>query len=87
MAIGLFATGTFDTAAGLFYSADGWKLLVIQAVIAMAALVFTAVMTTIAWAICRPLGWRIDATDEQSGIDGAQHAETAYEPSTTALIR
>ena len=87
VAIGLFATGTFDTAAGLFYSADGWKLLVIQAVIAVVALGFTAVMTTIAWALCKPLGWRIDAADEQSGIDGTQHAETAYEPSTTALIR
>ncbi len=87
IAIGLFATGTFDTAPGIFYSGDGWKLLVVQIVIAVAALVFTAVMTAIAWAICRPLGWRIDKADEQAGIDGAQHAETAYEPSTSALIR
>ena len=87
IAIGLFATGTFDTAPGIFYSGEGWKLLVVQIVIAVAALVFTAVMTAIAWAICRPLGWRIDKSDEQAGIDGAQHAETAYEPSTSALIR
>ncbi|WP_264885561.1 ammonium transporter [Dietzia sp. NCCP-2495] len=87
VAIGLFATGTFDTAAGLFYSGDGWKLLVIQIVIALAALVFTSVMTVIAWAICRPLGWRVETSDENSGIDGAQHAESAYEASTTALIR
>ena len=87
VAIGLFATGTFDTAGGIFYSTDGWKLLVVQIVIAVAALVFTAIMTTLAWAICRPLGWRIDPAEEQAGIDGAQHAESAYEPSTTALIR
>ena len=87
VAIGLFATGTFDTAAGLFYSGDGWKLLVIQIVIALAALVFTAIMTVIAWAICRPLGWRVETSDESAGIDGAQHAESAYEASTTALIR
>lgn len=87
VAIGLLATGTFDTDAGLFYSADGWRLLVVQVVIALAALVFTAVMTVIAWTICRPLGWRIRAADEQSGIDGAQHAESAYEDPTTALIR
>jgi len=87
IAIGLFATGTFDTAPGMFYSGEGWKLLVVQVVIAVAALVFTAVMTTIAWAICRPLGWRIDKSDEQAGIDGAQHAETAYEAPTNALIR
>ena len=87
LAIGLFATGTFGTDAGLLYSAGGWKLLVVQIVIAAAALVFTAVMTTIAWAICRPLGWRISSADEQTGIDGTLHAESAYEPSTNALIR
>ncbi len=87
IAIGLFATGTFGTDAGMFYSADGWRLLVVQIVIAVAALVFTAIMTAIAWAICRPLGWRIDKADEQAGIDGAQHAESAYEASTNALIR
>ncbi|WP_240341307.1 ammonium transporter [Dietzia sp. Alg238-R159] len=87
IAIGLFATGTFGTDAGVFYSADGWRLLVVQIVIAVAALVFTGIMTAIAWAICRPLGWRIDKADEQAGIDGAQHAESAYEASTNALIR
>ncbi|GAA1052910.1 MULTISPECIES: ammonium transporter [Dietzia] len=87
IAIGLLATGTFDTDAGVFYSADGWKLLVVQIVIAVAALVFTAIMTAIAYVICRPLGWRINETDEQSGIDGAEHAESAYEASTNALIR
>nr|WP_245847029.1 ammonium transporter [Dietzia natronolimnaea] len=87
IAIGLLATGTFDTDAGVFYSADGWKLLVVQIVIAVAALVFTAIMTAIAYVICRPLGWRISETDEQSGIDGAEHAESAYEASTNALIR
>ncbi|MFN3601313.1 MAG: ammonium transporter [Dietzia sp.] len=87
IAIGLLATGTFDTDAGVFYSADGWKLLVVQIVIAVVALVFTAIMTAIAYVICRPLGWRISETDEQSGIDGAEHAESAYEASTNALIR
>ncbi|AVZ41178.1 MULTISPECIES: ammonium transporter [unclassified Dietzia] len=87
VAIGLLATGTYDTDAGVFYSADGWRLLVVQIVIAVAALVFTAIMTAIAYGICRPLGWRISETDEQSGIDGAEHAESAYEASTNALIR
>jgi len=87
VAIGLFATGTFGTAPGMFYSGEGWKLLVIQIVIAVVALVFTAVMTALAALICKPLGWRIAEADEQSGIDGAEHAETAYEASTSALIR
>ncbi|WP_010541543.1 ammonium transporter [Dietzia alimentaria] len=87
IAIGLFATGTFGTDAGVFYSADGWRLLVVQIVIAVAALGFTAVMTALAWAICLPLGWRINKSDEQAGIDGSQHAESAYEASTNSLIR
>lgn len=87
VAIGFFATGTFGTAPGVLYSADGWKLLVVQLVIAAVALAFTAVMTAIAVLLCRPLGWRIDQADEQAGIDGAQHAESAYEDSTNALIR
>lgn len=87
IAIGLLATGTFDTAPGLLYSSDGWRLLVVQIVIAVAALVFTAVMTVIAAMIVRPLGWRIDESAERSGIDGAEHAETAYEAPTNALIR
>ena len=86
VAIGVFATGTFDTAPGVLYAADGWRLLVVQIVIAAVALVFTPLMTAVAWAICRPLGWRVDEADEQAGIDGAQHAETAYEASTNALI-
>ena len=87
IAIGLFATGTFGTDAGMFYSADGWRLLVVQIVIAVAALVFTAIMTAIALSILQPSGRRIDKADEQAGIDGAQHAESAYEASTNALIR
>ena len=85
IAIGFFATGTFGTAPGLFYGADGWKLLVVQIVIALVALVFTAIMTTVCFYVLKPLGWRIDEADESAGIDGAEHAETAYESQTQAL--
>lgn len=87
VAVGFFATGTFGTAPGVFYSAAGWKLLVVQVVVAVVVLAFTAVMTAVAVLICSPFGWRIDTADEQAGIDGAQHAESAYETSTNALIR
>ena len=85
IAIGFFATGTFGTAPGLFYGGEGWKLLVVQIVIALVALVFTAIMTTVCFYALKPLGWRIDAVDESAGIDGAEHAETAYESQTQAL--
>ena len=85
ISIGFFATGTFGTAPGLFYGGDGWKLLVVQIVIALVAVVFTAIMTTICFYVLKPLGWRIDEADESAGIDGAEHAETAYESQTQAL--
>ena len=85
IAIGFFATGTFGTAPGLFYGGDGWKLLVVQIVIALVALVFTAIMTTVCFYVLKPLGWRIDEADESAGIDGAEHAETAYESQTQSL--
>ena len=85
IAIGFFATGTYGTAPGVFYGGEGWKLLVVQIVIALVALIFTAIMTTICFFVLKPLGWRIDAADESQGIDGAEHAETAYESQTQAL--
>ena len=86
VAIGFFATGDFGTNAGLFYdAADGWKLLIVQIVIAVVALLFTAIMTAICFFVLKPMGWRVDDNDEQSGIDSAQHAESAYENTTQAL--
>ena len=85
ISIGFFATGTFGTAPGVFYGGNGWKLLVVQIVIALVALVFTAIMTTVCFYVLKPLGWRIDEAAESAGIDGAEHAETAYESQTQAL--
>ena len=63
---------------GLFWGGD-YKQLVVQVVIALFALVFTGVLTTIIALILKPLGWRVSPEDEKSGIDEAEHAETAYE--------
>lgn len=74
VAIGLLAKET-----GLFYGHDV-KQLAVQTVIALFALVFTGVLTAaIAYAL-KGLGWRVDAEAEATGIDSAEHAETAYEP-------
>ena len=73
IAIGFFARGT-----GLAYG--GWRQLVIQTLIALLALAYTAAVTTlIALALKVTMGWRINADDEIGGIDGAEHAESAYD--------
>jgi Amt family ammonium transporter len=73
VAIGLLATET-----GLFYGGD-YKQLVIQIVIALVALVFTAIVTAVIAFALRPLGWRISPEEEARGIDENEHAETAYD--------
>ena len=75
---GTIGIGFFGTATGLFHGGD-YKQLVVQIVIALAALVFTGVLTTIIGFALKPLGWRISAEDEARGIDETEHAETAYD--------
>ena len=73
VALGIFARGT-----GLAYGE--WKQLVVQVVIALVALVYTAVITfVIGFALKKTMGWRIDEDDEITGIDTAEHAESAYD--------
>ncbi|RAV14482.1 ammonium transporter [Mycolicibacterium sp. GF69] len=71
--IGLLAMDT-----GLFYG-GGFQQLVVQVVIASVAVIFTGIMTVIIAFIVKPLGWRVTAEDEDTGIDATEHAETAYE--------
>ncbi|WP_395312092.1 ammonium transporter [Mycobacterium sp. AMU20-3851] len=75
---GTIALGFFATDTGLFVGGD-YKQLVIQFVIAVVALVFTAVLTAIIAFVVKPLGWRVSKEDEATGIDETEHAETAYE--------
>ncbi|NHN54409.1 ammonium transporter [Calidifontibacter sp. DB0510] len=73
ISLGIFARGT-----GLAYG--DWRQLVVQLIIALVALVFTAVVTTvIALALKATMGWRISEDDEVAGIDQAEHAESAYD--------
>ncbi len=75
---GTIGIGFFASTTGLFYGGD-YKQLVIQIVIALGALTFTGIVTTIIGFALRPLGWRVSEEDEANGIDGAEHAETAYD--------
>ena len=83
---GTVAIGLVAKDSGLFYGHD-YKQLAVQTVIALVALVFTGVLTFVIAMVLKPLGWRIDREAELTGIDSTEHAESAYEASTNALIR
>lgn len=76
--IGTVALGFLAKDTGLFYGGD-YKQLVVQIVIAAAALAFTAVLTAVIAFALKPLGWRVDKESEADGIDNSEHAETAYD--------
>lgn len=81
--IGLLATDTgLLTGGGM----DGLRLLIVQIVIAVVAMVFAAVVTTvIALALRATMGWRVDKEAEFNGIDLNQHRESAYDSGVLQL--
>jgi Amt family ammonium transporter len=80
--IGFLATtspSVFFTEEGTF-GFGGINLLIVQILIALAAVVFSGVVTlVIALAIRATIGWRVSEEVETSGIDLAEHGESAYE--------
>ncbi len=77
--IGTVAIGFLATDGGLFYG-GGASLLVVQVIIAVVAMVFAGVVTAIiGFALKATMGWRVSEEAEVSGIDVAEHAESAYE--------
>lgn len=81
---GTVLIGLLATDGGLFYG-GGVKLLVIQVLIALCAVIVSGVVTTVlGLALKATMGWRISPEDEVRGIDLAEHSETAYENPTAA---
>ncbi|WP_062384974.1 ammonium transporter [Demequina iriomotensis] len=79
LAIGLVASGTINGDAGLFYG-GGITLLGVQAAAAAIVIVYSAIMTLILGLLIKyTLGLRVSEDVEVSGIDLAEHGETAYE--------
>lgn len=79
LATGLFATKSVNEAGnnGLLYGNP--ELLLIQLLTTVVAIVFSAVMTFILFKIVDALvGMRVDAKDENIGLDLTQHHETGY---------
>ncbi|MFI9788028.1 ammonium transporter [Kitasatospora sp. NPDC051984] len=78
--VGLFATGHVgQSAAGLFYG-GGFGQLGKQALGVAAVLAYSFVLSwLLGTAIQRTIGFRVAADVEVSGIDQAEHAESAYD--------
>ena len=78
------ALGFFMQDTGLFCGGD-WRQLVVQIIIAVIAIAFSAVITTIiAFALEKTVGWRVTTAQEVSGIDLADQGERAYDFAGTA---
>ncbi|BDZ43954.1 ammonium transporter [Paraoerskovia sediminicola] len=76
---GTLAIGFLATDTGLFYG-GGVNQLAVQAIIAVIAIVFSAVVTLVIALILKgTLGWRVSEEAEVGGIDLAVHGETGYE--------
>ena len=75
---GTLSLGIFARDTGLVYG--GWRQLVVQSLIAVIALAYTAVITlAIGLVLKAVMGWRIADDDEVAGIDQSEHAESAYD--------
>ena len=78
--VGTVLIGFLATEGGLLYG-GGISLLIVQILIALVAVIFSGVVTfVIASALKATMGWRIGENEEITGIDSAEHRETAYEP-------
>jgi Amt family ammonium transporter len=77
--VGTLGVGFLAINGGLFYG-DGAKQLVVQAGIALFAIIWSGGWTAIiGLALKATMGWRIDEEAEVEGIDPNEHAETAYD--------
>jgi Amt family ammonium transporter len=84
LAVGLVASSASTAGVdGLFYG-GGVDQLWRQAVGAFSVLIYSFVLTyIIGFAIQKTIGFRIDEENEVEGIDGAEHAESAYDFAST----
>ncbi|AGF72806.1 ammonium transporter [Corynebacterium halotolerans] len=79
---GTVGVGLLATDAGLLTGGGtaGLQLFVVQIVIAVVAMIFTAAVTAVIALVLRAtMGWRIAREEEAEGIDAAEHRETGYD--------
>ncbi|MFH5822472.1 ammonium transporter [Georgenia sp. AZ-5] len=81
--VGTVGIGFLATETGLFFG-GGVSQLAVQVIIAVIAMLFSAVVTAvIGLALKATMGWRVAEDVEVAGIDQAEHGESAYEGLTT----
>jgi Amt family ammonium transporter len=84
--VGTILIGFWSTSTGLFYG-GGANQLIAQILAALIAVAFSGILTAIiGFAIKATIGWRINESDEISGIDLVVHGETAYETVGTGRV-
>ncbi|MDN6329301.1 MAG: ammonium transporter [Brachybacterium sp.] len=77
--VGTVGIGFLAADGGLLLG-GGASLLLVQILVAVSAMVISAVLTTaIALVLKHTMGWRVPEEDERAGIDIAQHAEAGYD--------
>ena len=77
--VGTVGIGFLATSGGLFYG-DGVKQLVVQVLVALFAMVWSAVATfAVAFLVKLVIGLRVDEEVEVDGIDFAEHGESGYD--------
>jgi Amt family ammonium transporter len=79
--VGFFATGKGQsTATGVFYGDHGFDQLWKQCAGVFAVLAYSLIASAVlAFLLDKTLGMRVTEDEEISGIDQAEHAETAYD--------
>ena len=84
LAVGLFASAATTAGVdGLFYG-GGLDQLWRQAVGAFAVLFYSFVVTLVlGFLVAKTMGFRLSEEDEVEGIDGVEHAESAYDFATS----
>ncbi len=85
--VGTVGIGFLALSGGLFYG-DGIRQLVVQVLVALFAVIWSAVATLIVGLVVKAvLGLRVVEEDEVEGIDFADHGESAYDMSGAAGAR
>ena len=85
--VGTVGIGFLAADGGLLLG-GGISLLIVQVLIAAAAMVFSGVLTAVIALILKyTMGWRIPEADERIGIDITHHAEAGYDLGGTLASR
>lgn len=87
--LGTVLLGFFMAGTGLFEGGD-WRQLVVQFLVALIAIAYSAIITfIIAFILEKTMGWRVTEHDEVMGIDMADQGERAYDFAgmSTAILK